>query len=70
MPAAGMNFNPYQNRDRNYDSGFSNAPAITINIEGNVLDGDDFTNKVNDALLNANRQGLPRIAAGSLVELP
>jgi hypothetical protein len=71
MPAAGMNFNPYQSRDRNYDAGYSNqAPSITINIEGNVLDGDDFTNKVNDALLNANRQGLPRIAAGSLLELP
>jgi hypothetical protein len=66
-----MNFNPYQSRDRNYDAGYSNqAPSITINIEGNVLDGDDFTNKVNDALLNANRQGLPRIAAGSLLELP
>jgi hypothetical protein len=69
-PVAGVNFNPGQSRDRNFDSGYSNAPAITINIEGNVLDGDDFTNKVNDALLNANRQGLPRIAAGSLVELP
>jgi hypothetical protein len=44
------------------------SPAINIVIEGNVLDGDDFTNKVNDALLNANRQGLPRIAAGFLVD--
>jgi hypothetical protein len=70
-PVAGVNFNPGQSRDRNYDAGYSNqAPSITINIEGNVLDGDDFTNKVNDALLNANRQGLPRIAAGSLLELP
>jgi hypothetical protein len=46
------------------------SSSINIVIEGNVLDGDDFTNKVNDALLNANRQGLPRIAAGSLLELP
>jgi hypothetical protein len=44
------------------------SPAINIVIEGSVLDGDDFTNKVNDALLNANRQGLPRIAAGFLVD--
>jgi len=44
------------------------TPSITINIEGNVLDGDDFTEKVNDALLNANRQGLPRTAAGFLVD--
>jgi hypothetical protein len=44
------------------------SPAINIVIEGNVLDGDDFTEKVNDALLNANRQGLPRTAAGFLVD--
>jgi hypothetical protein len=43
-------------------------PSINIVIEGNVLDGDDFTNIVNDALLNANRQGLPRTAAGFLVD--
>ena len=41
--------------------------SITVIVEGNVLDGDDFTNKVNDALLNANRTGLPRTAAGFLV---
>ena len=66
---AGVNFNPSQNRDRNFDAGYSNtAPPITIIIEGNVLDGDDFTDKVNTALLNANRQGLPRTAAGFLVD--
>ena len=42
-------------------------PPINIVIEGNVLDGDDFTEKVNDALLDANRRGLPRTAAGFLV---
>ena len=44
-------------------------PSMTVNVtvEGNVLDGDDFTEKVNDALLNANRTGLPRTAAGFLV---
>ena len=45
-------------------------PSVTVNVtvEGNVLDGDDFTEKVNDALLNANRTGLPRTAAGFLVD--
>ena len=66
---AGINFNPGQSRDRNFDAGYSNtAPAITINIEGNVLDGDDFTEKVNDALLNANRTGMPRTPAGFLID--
>jgi hypothetical protein len=65
----GINFNPGQNADRNFGSGFSNqAPSITINIEGNVLDGDDFTEKVNDALLNANRTGMPKVAAGTIVD--
>lgn len=49
-------------------SSMPQAPSINIVIEGNVLDGDDFTEKVNDALLNANRQGLPRTAAGFLVD--
>jgi hypothetical protein len=48
-------------------TGSSNS-SITVIVEGNVLDGDDFTNKVNDALLNANRTGLPRTAAGFLVK--
>ena len=66
---AGINFNPGQNRDRNFDAGYSNtAPPITIIIEGNVLDGDDFTEKVNDALLNANRTGMPRTPAGFLID--
>ena len=43
-------------------------PPINIVIEGNVLDGDDFATKVNDALLTANRIGLPRTAAGFLVD--
>jgi hypothetical protein len=41
--------------------------SITIVVEGNVLDGDDFTEKVNNALINANKTGLPRTAAGFLV---
>ena len=45
-------------------------PSVTVNVtvEGNVLDGDDFTEKVNDALLNAGRIGLPKTAAGTLVD--
>ena len=64
-PGAGMTFNPSQNRDRNVDSGNT---QITIVIEGNVLDGDDFTQKVNDALLNANRTGMPQTPAGFLID--
>jgi hypothetical protein len=47
-------------------TGSSNS-SITVIVEGNVLDGDDFAEKVNDALLDANRRGLPRTAAGFLV---
>ena len=64
--SAGITFNPSQNADRNFDT--ANGAVITINIAGNVLDGDDFTEKVNDALLNANKQGLSRTPAGFLVE--
>jgi len=63
----GISFNLSQNKDRNYDMTLQAAP-ITIIVEGNVLDGDDFTEKVNDALLNANRQGLPKTAAGFLID--
>jgi hypothetical protein len=48
-------------------TGSSNS-SITVIVEGNVLDGDDFTEKVNDALLNANRTGLSRFPAGFLVD--
>ena len=63
--AAGTTFNPSQNKDRNVDSGNT---QITIVVEGNVLDGDDFTQKVNDALLNANRTGMPQTPAGFLID--
>lgn len=62
---AGTTFNPSQNKDRNVDSGNT---TITIVVEGNVLDGDDFTQKVNDALLNANRTGMPQTPAGFLID--
>jgi hypothetical protein len=48
-------------------TGSSNS-SVTVIVEGNVLDGDDFTEKVNDALLNANRTGLSRFPAGFLVD--
>jgi len=48
--------------------GTQSPTTITIVVEGNVLDGADFAEKVNDALLNANRTGLPRTAAGFLVD--
>ena len=46
----------------------SSNNSVTVIVEGNVLDGDDFTEKVNDALLNANRTGLSRFPAGFLVD--
>jgi hypothetical protein len=42
--------------------------SVTVVIEGNVLDGDDFTEKINDAMLNAQRRGLSRSPAGFLVD--
>jgi len=43
------------------------APApITVIVEGSVLDGDDFTEKVNMAFLNAQRKGLTRSPAGAI----
>ena len=64
---AGINFNPGQNRDRNFDAGYSNtAPPITIIIEGNVLDGDDFSEIINRTMLNNIRRGLAQSPAGAL----
>ena len=43
------------------------APApITIIVEGSVLDGDDFSEIVNKATLNAFRRGLSQLPAGAL----
>ena len=38
--------------------------SVTIIVEGNVLDGNDFTDKVNDAILDAQRKGLSQFPAG------
>ena len=40
--------------------------SVTIIVEGNVLDGDDFTDKVNGAVLDAFRQGRSQFPAGTL----
>ena len=46
----------------------SSSSSITVIVEGNVLDGDDFTDKVNTALLNAQRTGLSKYPAGFLID--
>jgi hypothetical protein len=66
MPVAGMNFNPYQSRDRNLDSGYSNAPTIIVNNTGSVIMQDEFVDAVNNALLAAERTGYNRTPAGFL----
>ena len=63
---AGTNFNPGQSADRNYDSGYSNAPTIIINNNGSVIMQDEFVDAVNDALLAGQRIGLGNAAAGSI----
>lgn len=52
-------------------SGGSAAPApapapITVIVEGNVLDGEGFTDAVNKAMLDAQRRGLTRFPAGAI----
>lgn len=42
----------------------SSDNSVTIIVEGNVLDGDDFTDKVNDALLDSIRKGRSQNPAG------
>lgn len=66
MPVAGMNFNPYQNRDRNYDIGATAAPTIIVNNTGSVIMQDEFVDAVNNALLAAERTGYNRTPAGFL----
>jgi hypothetical protein len=41
-------------------------PPIEITIMGNVMDGDDFTEKVNQAFINAQRKGYSQLPAGAL----
>ena len=48
-------------------TGSSNS-SVTVIVEGSVLDGNDFVEIVNDALLDANRRGLSRYPAGFLAD--
>jgi hypothetical protein len=45
---------------------FSGGSSITVNVQGSVLDGNDFVDIVNNALLNSQRQGRSQVAAGAL----
>lgn len=65
-PVAGVNFNPGQSRDRNFDAGYSNAPTIIVNNTGSVIMQDEFVDAVNNALLAAERTGYNRTPAGFL----
>jgi hypothetical protein len=67
MPVAGMNFNPYQNRDRNYDTGATQTPTIIINNNGSVIMQDEFIDVVNDAVLASQRFGYGRTPAGAIL---
>lgn len=68
MPVAGMNFNPYQNRDRNYDTGATQAPTIIVNNTGSVIMQDEFVDAVSNAVLASQRFGYGRTPAGFLVD--
>jgi hypothetical protein len=45
----------------------SSNNSITVVVEGSVLDGNDFVDIVNNALLNSQRQGRSQFAAGTIV---
>ena len=68
MPVAGMNFNPYQSRDRNYDMGATQAPTIIVNNTGSVIMQDEFVDAVSNAVLASQRFGYGRTPAGFLVD--
>jgi hypothetical protein len=70
MPVAGMSFNPYQNRDRNYDSGFGTQAPVTVNVTntGSVIMQDEFVTAVTDAVTIGLSTGLKIKPPGSLPE--
>jgi hypothetical protein len=68
VPVAGMNFNPYQSKDRNYDLGGTQSPTIIVNNNGSVIMQDEFVEAVNSALLAAGKSGYSRTPAGFLVD--
>lgn len=61
-------FNPYAggNSAGFGTQGTTTYPPVVINIAGSVLDGDDFTDKVTQAMINGQRKGLSQYAAGAL----
>jgi hypothetical protein len=67
-PVAGVNFNPSQSRDRNYDSGFATQTPVTINVTntGSVIMQDEFVKAINDAVTVGLGQGLKIKPPGSL----
>ena len=68
IPTDGMGTGPFYGKELPDYMRSSGNTTITVIVEGNVLDGDDFTAKVNDALLDANRTGMPQTPAGFLVK--
>jgi hypothetical protein len=64
---AGVNFNPSQSRDRNFDAGYSNAPTIIVNNTGSVIMQDEFIDAINNGLLAAAKSGYSRTPAGFLI---
>ena len=67
-PVAGTNFNPSQNRDRNYDSGYTaQAPTIIVNNNGSVIMQDEFVKAVGDAVILSNTNGTNRFKPGAVI---
>jgi hypothetical protein len=67
IPTSGMGTGPFYGQPLPEYMRSSGNTQITVIVEGNVLDGDDFTEKVNNALLDANRTGMPQTPAGFLI---
>ena len=67
-PVAGTNFNPSQNRDRNYDSALAaQAPTIIVNNNGSVIMQDEFVKAVGDAVILSNTNGTNRFKPGAVI---
>ena len=66
----GFSLPDYLKTGANFAGGAYTPPAaeapITVIVQGNVLDGDGFTDAVNKAMLNAQRRGLTRSPAGAI----
>jgi hypothetical protein len=63
----GFSLPSYITSGANFAGGPYTPPApVTIIVEGSILDGDDFSEIVNKATLNAYRRGLSQLPAGAL----